>query len=221
MARPANARWSSSASASASRSSPPFSSIQSETSFSPSQRAGGGASPVSRSRTISPIAVASGTSARLRARVIGSVRIRTSTALVEIGAHPRHRPRAERLDPRLLDGVEHRARDLVGGGVARVQRGSWWRSLSAAPSAKPRASATSRSGKARPGIGTLMLLARAGRGVGGEAQLDLGLARDRPRRAGQDEAEAFEGVVRLGHGRDRPGQLFPTTLSGRSLPNTR
>ena len=41
--------------------------------------------------------------------------------LGEIGAHPGHAARAERLDPRLLGRVEHRARDLVAGRVALVE----------------------------------------------------------------------------------------------------
>ena len=41
----------------------------------------------------------------------------------EIGAHARHRPRAQRLDPRLLGRVEHGAGDLVGRARRAVQRG--------------------------------------------------------------------------------------------------
>ena len=60
----------------------------------------------------------------------------------------------------------------------------------------------------------LDILANLRRGIGGEGQLDLGLMRNRTRGAGEDRLEGFEGSL-VGH------YPLPTTLSGKSLPNTR
>ena len=76
----ANAAWSPTVAASASSASPARSSIQSCTSAMPGATDAGGSLPVSRSRTIRPTAVDSGTSARVRARASGSDRSRIASA---------------------------------------------------------------------------------------------------------------------------------------------
>ena len=68
----------------------------------------------------------------------------------------------------------------------------------------------------RPGRRHARGLAGRGREIGGEDDLDLGIAGDRARGAGEGAAEQVDA---LGHGGlSRPS---PTTLSGRSSPNTR
>ena len=116
----------------------------------------------------------------------------------EIGAHPGHGARAERLDPRLLGGVEHRARRLVGRGDAAVQR----RIVMAEAQRRGVGEAARLGGLLGADRAArhrrLDRLARHARRVAGEAQLDLGIAGDRPRRPGQRVAEGFEGIV-FGH----------------------
>ena len=109
--------------ASASRSPPAFSSIQSRTSARPGR--GARAALPRRSAARAPSGRARSTAALrrgLRARVIGSVRSRTSSAVARLAAMPRIAARAQRLDPRALDRIEHRARHRFGG-AAFVQRG--------------------------------------------------------------------------------------------------
>jgi hypothetical protein len=62
-------------------------------------------------------------------------------------------------------------------------------------------------------------LAGRARRLGGQPELDLAVPRDRPRRPGENLAEDIERVVAIGHA--AAAQALPTTLSGRSLPNTR
>jgi hypothetical protein len=145
----------------------------------------------------------------------------------QVGAYALHRPRPERLDPGLLDRVEHRAGDLVGGRAAGVHRRIVMPELQ-----RRRVGITPRLGDLALGQRPsrhrhFHILARRGRRVGGEAELKLRLARDRPRRAGQHLAEGFEGVVVASQlNPPRPGgdlhhYAFAATLSGRSLPKTR
>src|SRR4051812_11975793 len=157
----AKAAWSSMARPSASRSPPAFSSIQPETRSSPARALSGGVSPVSRSRTSRPTAVSSGTSTLVRARVIGSVRIRISVARARFERTPAIE-RAPSASTRACSAASNTARAISSAGTLRAwSAGLWWRSLSAAASAKPRASATSRSGRVRPGIGTFTALPEA------------------------------------------------------------
>jgi hypothetical protein len=109
--------------------------------------------------------------------------------------------RAERLAARLLGGVEYRPRGLVGGGAARVKPGI----VVAKPKRRRVGEAAGLGDLARaerpPGHRRLDALARGGRRVAGQADLDLGIAGERPRRPGQGVAERFERIVAIGHAR--------------------
>ena len=83
----------------------------------------GGASPVSRSRAISPTAVASGTSSAVRARTMASPRTRESVRLARLSRTPAHCAGAERLDPGRFERIEHGAGVDVGRGDAGVEPG--------------------------------------------------------------------------------------------------
>ena len=205
----------------------------------------GGGSPVSRSRTSSDTAEASGTSSRLRARVKGSVAQPQLDQPGEIVAHARHGARAQRLAARLLGGVEHRARGFVGGRgagvelrvvISELERGGVGEAARLGDLARLQRAPRHRR---------LDALARSRRRVAGKAQFDLGIRRDRPRRARERVAKGFEGIVGFGHvpssSRRSPGSpffpedkeipafagmtneshAFPARLSGRSLPKTR
>ena len=147
--------------------------------------AGGGARPVRRSRTISATASSIGASAR---SVTSSNLARWIAVLEhrgEIVGDARHAPRADRLDARLLDRVEHRARLLafrrkravhaaiVAGepqrhriGMAAHDRGFGARSACAA------------------GSGSRALPPISAGPVGGEGDLEIWLARERAHAAG-------------------------------------
>jgi hypothetical protein len=91
--------------------------------------AGGGAWPVRRSRTIMATASSIGASAR---SVMSSNLPRwnlSSSMAPRFCATPVHAPRADRLDARLLDRLEHRAALLADGICRRCTAGSWQASL--------------------------------------------------------------------------------------------
>ena len=108
------------------------------------QLAGGGRRrlPVRRSRTIRASASSIGASAR---SVISSnlPRWKRSSSIAERFCATLHAPRADRLDPRLLDRLEHGARLLPPGCRRRWIAGSWQASRSAIESAWPRTIAAS------------------------------------------------------------------------------
>jgi hypothetical protein len=165
------------------------------------------------------MAVDSGTSALLRARVIGIGAHPHFGEPAEIRAHPGHGSGAERFDPRLFGGIEDGARGLVAGNTARVKRRIMMSKLQRRGVGKTPRFGDLTLGQVPARHWRLDVLALARRSLGSEAQLQLRLTSDCPGRAGQDLPESFDGIVVLGH-RLR-GQAFPTTLSGRSLPKTR
>jgi hypothetical protein len=113
----------------------------------------------------------------------------------KVGPDPGHRPGAQRLDPGLLDRVEHRPGDLVRRSAAgvhsrivvpKLERGG----VGIAPGLRDLL-----RGEGAAGHRHLDALARGGGRIGRKAELQLRLAGDRPRGAGQNLAEGFEGVV--------------------------
>ena len=111
--------------------------------------------------------------------------------LREIGAHPRHRPRAKRLDPRLLGRVEHGPGDIVRRRMPVVQF------LIVMPKPKRRRVGEPprlrRLLRPKPAARHRRLdaLARSARHVAGEAELHLMIPRQRPSGAGQRQAKCF------------------------------
>ena len=190
VARAAKAAWSSSARPSASRSAPAFSSIQSATKPSPARAACG------RRLAGQPLADQE-PDRRGQRHLLAASRAHQGIGLQphlgqprEIGADPGHAARAQRLDPRLLGGVEHGAGDVVGGRAAPVQR------RIVVP--KPKRRRIGEAARLRrlvradrpPRHRRLDRLARHRRRVAGEAQLDLRVparspASPRPARGGR------------------------------------
>jgi hypothetical protein len=112
----------------------------------------------------------------------------------EILAHPGHAACAERLAARLLGGVEHRPRrsrrwGRPGHGADVVMAQPQRRGIGEAARF-----GHSLCDSVRPGHRRLDRLAGGGGRIAGEADLDLGIGRDRPRRAGQSVAEGSSGL---------------------------
>ena len=117
----------------------------------------------------------------------------------EVARHAAHAARAERLDPRLLDGVEDGAGVLALGRWARWTDGSWQARRSAIESPMPRVMATSRAVSLRGGSGRRALWPDEQRPVGGEADLEVGLAGNRAHAAGDRPLERLgRGFLALG-----------------------
>ena len=162
---------------------------------SPASAALGGASPVSRSRAISPTAVASGTSSAVRARVIASPRTRASAA----GRDWRERrPSPARRAPRPAPSRAHRTPPALRCPAAPCERAARRRDgAAAAPANRPRR-ALRRPAAARapgPGDGTRAVLPDAGRDFGGEHDIGFGVAwrspaSRRPARGGTGRCES-------------------------------
>ena len=134
----------------------------------------------------------------------------------EIVADPGITTRAQRLDPRRLDRVIDRARHRLDRRGLGVERGVVQLQPQRKGVGEPARLGHLFGGQRTAGHRHADMLARGGRRVGGEGELDLRLLRDGTRRAAEDRLEPVErGFVR------QEDQARPTTLSGRSLPKTR
>ncbi len=182
----------------------------------------------------------------LQRRLVAIARLGEGAAMVavvehrgQIRGHALHAPRADRLDPRLLDRVEQRARRRVERRKATVDRlvvagqAQRHRIGEAAQDRRlARIGLARRLGQARP-----RALGAADQGglVGGEGDLQLATAGHRARARGERALERLAGRLRLAGGlavagldvdgghRGRPAQLSATfsALSGNSWPKQR
>jgi hypothetical protein len=132
----------------------------------------------------------------------------------EIAAYPRHGARAERFDPRALECIEHRARFVLVGRASEMKRGIGM--------SQPKRHRIGRPARLRDQawfkrwprrLHPRHLADRARRTVLSECDLRLSVLRDGTSGPGQHAAKSVKGVG--------GGHALPTTLSGRSLPNTR
>ena len=118
--------------------------------------------------------------------------------MAEIGRHPRHVARAQRLHAGILNGIERRTGDCLGWPQRGMARDVVVLELQRKTVGKPtrfgdllRRQQTSRHRNLE------ILASLAGR-VGGESKFHLGLMRKRPRRSGQDRFKMFKGCL-VGH----------------------
>ena len=177
-------RWFSTTFSSRSRSRPARSSINGRHRSTSFRAAGGGGRPVRRSRTIMASASSIGASAR---SVISSNLPRwkrSSSMAARLLGDALHAPRADRLDARLLDRLEHRAapagRPAAGGGAPTA---SWQATRSAIESAWPRTIAASCGGELARRLGQPRLAADHAGALGRVGHFEVGLARDRAQAA--------------------------------------
>ena len=184
-----NRRWSSTRCSSRSRSRPARSSINGRHSSTSFFAAGGGAWPVSRSRTIM--------ATRVLDRRIGAVgdlvELAAMEAVVEhrgeIARHAHHAARADRLDARLLDRLEHRARLLAARHEPAVHRRIVTGELERDRHRHGRARSRHPAGELARRLGQPRLAAGEARPLGGEGRLRARASRDRAQAAGDRALE--------------------------------
>ena len=198
MASPKRA-WFSISRSSRSRSRPARSSISGRQSSTIFFAAGGGAWPVSRSRTISATASSIGASARSVTSSNFPRWKRSSSMAERFLRHARHAARADRLDARLLDRLEHRARLLP----ARHQLAMHHRIMTGELE-RDRIGMAAHDRGVRPGelarrLGQPCLAADDAGAFGGKGDFELGLAGNRAQAARDRPLERLGRAV-LWHG---------------------
>ena len=214
-----NLRWSSIMSSSRSSSRPARPSMQLRHRSTRRRAAGGGAWPVRRSRTIIATASSIGASAR---SVISSNLPRwnlSSSIAGEVLGDALHAARADRLDARLLDRLEHRARLLA----ARHQAAMHGGVVTGHPQRDRVGMAAHdrgvRRGQLARRLGQPRLAAHHARPLGGERDLELGLPRDGAQAAGHRALERLgRRFLGRGLGLDVGGHHNALVIQTRSWP---
>ena len=136
--------------------------------------------------------------------------------MCKIAFYAAHRSRAQRFDARRFESIEYRASVDIDWCDARMER-----SVMVAQAKRRRVRGAARFGnqqrlKRGARRWDTRRLAGSRRHVGSEHDLDLSIVRNGAGCSGERSAEE---VDLLGH--SRPQLALPTTLSGRSSPNTR